>query len=78
LRLRGFLARARAFLGAGRAFFLKTLIAFAFFPALRGCFVFDLRFALTILTSSSPKGCRAGKKGAILPQSASQDLWAFS
>jgi len=54
------------------------LIAFAFFPALRGCFVFDLRFALTILASSSPKGRRAGKKGAILPQSASQDLWAFS
>jgi hypothetical protein len=56
-------ARARAF-GAGRSFLFKTLIGLAFFLALRGCFAFDLRFALTILTSSSPVGPPGRKKGA--------------
>jgi hypothetical protein len=72
-------AAGRAFrFASGRGLRFNALIGLAFFPALRGCFTFDLRFALTMLASSSPRLRRAGKKGAILPQTAPQDLCAFN
>ena len=62
------LARA-AFARVRCSFFFKALIGLAFLAALRGCFAFDLRFALTILTSSSPVGRqRRKKRGRFYPK----------